>query len=167
MSYLVDILKTSSLGRLDSHVTLRDCSKEARGEPGYIEGFAGGWGRGKQANKQTKHVVKLQKMTASHKARHLRLMILVFFYVWEDAIIWAYYNHSFDMHVHYPGQYPLFAILHPLRVNNWGRWERLQWLMAGWPHVFWYGRWHLPTGGMVLHLSWEEQCNFVTHLWLT
>ena len=30
-------------------------------------------------------------------------MILVLFYVWEDARVWAHWNHSFDMHLSYLG----------------------------------------------------------------
>ena len=58
---------------------LRDCSKEAREEPGYIGVFAG-----------KKTVVEHQKITANHKNMHLKLMILALFYVWEDARIWAH-----------------------------------------------------------------------------
>ena len=35
------------------------------------------------------------------KNRHLQLMILVLFCVWEDARIWAYCNYSLDMNLHY------------------------------------------------------------------
>ena len=46
-----------------SQVALRNCSKEAREEPGYIGVFAE-----KQTNKQKNpHVVKHQKSTANHK----------------------------------------------------------------------------------------------------
>ena len=66
-------------------MALRDCSKEVREEPGYIRVFVE-----KQTKKQTKHVVQHQKITANHKNRHLKLMILVFFYVWEDAGVWTH-----------------------------------------------------------------------------
>ena len=38
-------------------------------------------------------------------------MILVFFCVWEDARVWAYRNHSFDMHRNYLGPVSFFSIL--------------------------------------------------------
>ena len=37
------------------------------------------------------------------KTRQLKLMDLVFFYVWEDARVWAYGNYSFDMPLSYLG----------------------------------------------------------------
>ena len=43
----------------------------------------------KQTNKNN-HVVEHQKFTANHKNRHLMLMTLVLFYVWEHARVWAY-----------------------------------------------------------------------------
>ena len=63
---------------------LRDCSAETREKPGYIA-FA-------ENNNKTKkpYVVKYQKITAKHKNGHLTIMILVFFFVWEDAIVWAH-----------------------------------------------------------------------------
>ena len=35
-----------------------------------------------------KYIVEHQKITANHRNRHLKLMILVLFYVWEDARVW-------------------------------------------------------------------------------
>ena len=40
--------------------------------------------------KKKKIVVKYQKVTANHRNRHLKLMILVVFYVWEDTGVWAH-----------------------------------------------------------------------------
>ena len=31
--------------------------------------------------------------------RHLKLMFLVLFYVWEDARVWTYGNYFFDMNL--------------------------------------------------------------------
>ena len=31
-----------------------------------------------------------QKITDNHKNRHLQLMILLLFYVWEDSTVWDY-----------------------------------------------------------------------------
>ena len=36
------------------------------------------------------HVVKPKKITASHKEQTSQLMILVLFYVWEDARVWGH-----------------------------------------------------------------------------
>ena len=87
--------------------------------------------------------------------RHLRLIILVLFYVWEDARVWAHWNYSFDLHLNYIGPVSYFSpswislmircwgwlsdLWHwatcfsscwiPLRVHHWGL---LEWLMAFW-----------------------------------
>ena len=37
------------------------------------------------------------------KTRYLKLMNLALFYVWEDAGVWAHWNHSFDMHLNFLG----------------------------------------------------------------
>ena len=37
-----------------------------------------------------KNVAKYEKITANHRNRHLELMILVGFYVWEDTGVWAH-----------------------------------------------------------------------------
>ena len=40
------------------------------------------------------------------------------FYVWEDARVWAYWNYSFDMHLHYLGPVScLSSSWNPLRVH--------------------------------------------------
>ena len=43
------------------------------------------------------------------KTRHPKLRILVPFYVWEDARFWAYWNHSFDVHLSYLGPIRCFS----------------------------------------------------------
>ena len=61
-------------GRRDSWIVLRDCFKEVREEPGYIGVL------------QQNQVVGTSKVDFSlKKTRHLKLMNLAFFYVWEDA----------------------------------------------------------------------------------
>ena len=61
---------------------------------------------------------------------HLKLMTLMLFYVWEDARVWAYWNHSFDMYLNYLGQLSCFSPSWiPLR-EYWG--GQLQWLMSWW-----------------------------------
>ena len=49
--------------------------------------------------KQTKHVVKHWKITASHKSRYLQLMVLVLSCVWEGARVWARWSYSLYMHL--------------------------------------------------------------------
>ena len=68
-----------------SQIILRDCCREIRDKTRYRGVFAGdkcSW---------------TSKITANHKNRHIELMNLVFFYVWKDARVWAYWNFSFDM----------------------------------------------------------------------
>ena len=59
--------------------------------------------------------------------RYFKLRNLVLFYVWEDARVWAHWNHSFDS-LRYLGPVScFFPILSHLREHHWG-W--LQWLRA-------------------------------------
>ena len=37
------------------------------------------------------------------KTRYLKWRNLVLFYIWEDARVWAHWNHSFDVHLSYLG----------------------------------------------------------------
>ena len=37
----------------------------------------------------------------NQKSRHIKLMNLVLFYVWESAKVWVHWNHSLDMNVSY------------------------------------------------------------------
>ena len=46
-------------------------------------------------------------------------MILVLFYVWEDAGAWAYWNYSFDMHLNYLGSLYCFSPV-PFSTHLWG-----------------------------------------------
>ena len=78
MSYLVDILKTSSLGRLDFQITLRDCSKEAKaGEARIYRRFC---------NKD--QVVGNIKRLLTKKTRHLKLMDLALFERKVEGLPW-------------------------------------------------------------------------------
>ena len=43
-------------------------------------------------------------------------MFSVLFCIWEDVEIWVHWNGPFDMHLHYPSQYPehrMFPVLFP------------------------------------------------------
>ena len=60
-------------------MALRDGSEEVREKPGYIEGFAT-----KTSNWNIKRLV-LIKEKKKIKPRHLKLMNLALFSVWEDA----------------------------------------------------------------------------------
>ena len=68
-----------------------------QGEAGIDRSFC--WG------KKCEH----QKIIAKHTNRHPKLMILVPFYVWEDAGVWAHWNHSFDMHLNSVGRVVCFS----------------------------------------------------------
>ena len=68
-------------------------SKEIRDEPGCVGVFC----------QENILVVRYQKITANHKTRHLKLIILVLLYVWEDARIWGHWNYSLDVHLNYLG----------------------------------------------------------------
>ena len=69
-------------------------SKQAREEPGYTGGSAGG---------KRKNVVQHREITADHKTQHLKLTITVFSYVWEDARVWAHWIYSPDMRLNHLG----------------------------------------------------------------
>ena len=74
---------------LASQLTLRDCSEKSKEGSGISKSLC---------NKD--QVVWPSKTYGSlKKIRHLKLMNLVFFCVWEDAGIWAYWQHSFDVHL--------------------------------------------------------------------
>ena len=78
-----------------SRITLKNWAKAVREEPGYMS-FC--W---EKTNKST--VVTHQKITANHKSRHLKLIILEYFCVWEGARIWVHWNYSLDMHLKHLG----------------------------------------------------------------
>ena len=54
------------------------------------------------------------------KTRHLKLIILILFCVWEDARVWVYGNHSLDMHLNLPRASILFfSILNAPQGTQW------------------------------------------------
>ena len=62
-------------------------------------------------------------------------MNLVLFCVWGRLQVWAHWNHFFNVHLNYLGQYPVLYILSPLRVYRQGQ---LQWPVAWCPqHLLW------------------------------
>ena len=85
---------------LKSYVLFRDISEDYRlgGSLSHSseELFQRGKGRARiysfcWEKTKNKHVAEHQKITANHKkTRHVRLMILVLFYIWEDAKVWAH-----------------------------------------------------------------------------
>ena len=52
---------------------------------------------------------------ASHKDQISQLMILVLFYIWEDARIWGHWNFSLHMHLNYLGAH----ISKTQNVSSW------------------------------------------------
>ena len=61
-------------------------------EPGYIKVLQ------RMAGHLNVKIVLLIKET-----RYIRLRSLALLYVWEDARVWAHWNHSFDLHFSYLG----------------------------------------------------------------
>ena len=59
-----------------SQIPMRKCLKMVREEPGNIGVFAGGEKKSMLSNIKTLLITKI---------KHLKLMISVFFYIWEDA----------------------------------------------------------------------------------
>ena len=81
-------------GRQLLKIVLRGRSKEVREEPLQdIQEFC-----------SKNQVVRTSKDDCQlKKTKHLKLTNLTLFYVWEDARVWAYWNHSFAMHLSCPG----------------------------------------------------------------
>ena len=76
--YLGNLLRTIAW-ETASQIALRNCFEEVREEPGYIGFFA-----------EERHVVKHKTITVNLQTSQKNLMILVLFYVWEDARVWAH-----------------------------------------------------------------------------
>lgn len=64
----------------------------------------------KTKQKKIKCMVKHQKITYHTKNQTLKLMIVVLLYIWEDIIVWAHWNLSFDIHFSYLG--PVSSFFH-------------------------------------------------------
>ena len=127
MFYSATIQRTI-VWEITSQIALLDCSK--RQERATISSFC--W----EKKKKEQNVVKHQKITASHthKNRHLKFMISMLFYVWEDTSVWAHLNYSFDIHLNclrLACSFPSSWV--PFRVCCQGR---LQWLTGWWCAMF-------------------------------
>lgn len=79
---------------------LRGWSKEAREEPRYASFLLG--------EKKIPYS-QMSKITITQKINYFKLMISVPFYIWEDARIWAYWNDSLDVCLHYLGLVSSFS----------------------------------------------------------
>ena len=97
MFYLVGIFRTLSLGYSISGDPERTASRRWGEEPGYMEVLQHRAGS-----------FKIKTLLLIKKSRHPKLRILVFFYVWEYARVCGHWYHSFQMHLSYLGQYPVF-----------------------------------------------------------
>ena len=78
-------------------------------------------------------------------------MNLALFYAWEDARVWAHWDHSFDMQFSYLGPVAcFFPILSSLRAHQWGQ---QQWLMATVSFACWCGGKTFHSHTPSLHLT--------------
>ena len=55
--------------------------------------------------------VKKKKKTGIGKKKEKKTRYPKLIYVWGDVSVWAYLNHSFDLHLSYPGPVSCFHIL--------------------------------------------------------
>ena len=69
-------------------------------------------------------------------------MNLVLLCVWEDARVWAPWNHSFDMHPNHLGPVPCFSSSWIPSGCTIGGGCTADGLMASTSFVYWCGRWH-------------------------
>ena len=69
-------------------IALRNCSKEARRELGYV-----GVLQQRAGSRNIKRLLLIKE------TRYVNLRNLVLLYVWEVARVWVHWNHSFDMHL--------------------------------------------------------------------
>ena len=98
------------------------------------------------------------------RTRHLKLMNLVLFYIWEDAKLWAHWDYSFDKHFGYLGPVSCafsFWVSSGCTVGGCLQWLmaascfypefpqgspsgqlQCEGLMATTSFVYWYGRQH-------------------------
>ena len=73
-----------------SQIVLRNCLGEVREEPGYI-----GVLQQKPGNWSIKRLLLVKENQTS------QMNVWELFYVWEDARVWAHWNHSFEVHLSY------------------------------------------------------------------
>ena len=76
----------------------------------------------------------IKRLLLITKDKRLKLMILVLFYVWEDARIWAHWSYSLDLHLNYLGPVSCFSSSKIPFIEYWRGW--LQWPMTWWWAAF-------------------------------
>ena len=69
-------------------IVLRNCLEEVKGEPAYTEVL-----------QQRSGCLNSKQLLLIQENQIPKLKNWVLFYVWEDARVWAHWNHSFDMHL--------------------------------------------------------------------
>ena len=102
MFYLAVLLKTW-VQDTASQIALGDSWKEVSDKSEYTGVSVGGGKKKKERKKKKKKTPGIQRQTITanciFKTRHLNLMNLSLFYVWEDARVWTYWNYSLDVHL--------------------------------------------------------------------
>ena len=78
-----EVLKTIAWETL-SQMALRNCSKEVVEETGYIGIFV------ENKTKENKMWSNIKRLLLITKNQTLKLMIIVLFYIWADARVWAH-----------------------------------------------------------------------------
>ena len=84
MLHLRPFLRTGAKESTTKRAPSRNCSEEVGEEPGYIGVFAGGGG----PENTWSNIKRLLHIT--NQPRHLKVITLVLFFLWEDARVWAH-----------------------------------------------------------------------------
>ena len=77
---------------------LRDCSEEVREKPEYI---------GVLQQRPGSQNIKMLLLVKENQVSQIKEFSAFLSYIWEDATVWAQWNHSFDWHFSYLG--PVFC----------------------------------------------------------
>ena len=77
---------------------LRDCSEEIKEEPGYI---------GVLQQRPGSQNIKISLLVKENQVSQIKEFSASLLYMWEDAKVWAQWNHSFAMHLSHLG--PVFC----------------------------------------------------------
>ena len=83
-------------------IALRDCSEQVRQEPGCRGGSC------KQTNQEAGSQ-NIKRLLWIKENPHLELINLVLFHVWGRFQVWAHWNHFFNVHLNFLGQYPVLC----------------------------------------------------------